>query len=166
MLLRCCLNPLTPSCRKDSALEDDRKRRSEGRRERGRLCTAAAAGEGGNVICRGQKGQEGDFNSLPVSAAGMTNLQSILCGIHPPPPNLLPSSSSLSFSPYSDDLGDPMNHRHRRTLARPSCVSGRYSSVSCRCWLLTRRSRRGSGSCTLRLGYVGLLRLVRAEELV
>lgn len=164
MLLRCCLNPLTPSCRKDSALEDDRKRQSEGRRERGRLCTAAAAGEGGNVICRGQKGQEGDFNSLPVSAAGMTNLRSLLCGIQPP--NLLPSPSSLSFPPYSDGRGDLINHRHRPTLARPSCVSGRYSSVRCRCWLLTRRSRRGSGSCTLRLGYVGLLRSVRAEELV
>lgn len=159
MLLRCRLNPLTPSCRKDSALEDDRKRQSEGRRERGRLCTAAAAGEGGNVICRGQKGQEGDFNSLPVSAAGMTNLRSLLCGIHPPQP----SSSSLSFSPYSDDL---INHRHRRTLARPSCVGDGHSGVRCRCWLLTRRSRRGSGSCTLRLGYVGLLRSVRAEESV
>lgn len=76
--------------------------RKEGGRE-GELHTAAGTGEGGNVICRRSRGQERGFNSLPVSAAGMTKLLSLPLEFTSLPPTLIPSSAvrSSAFSHWS-----------------------------------------------------------------
>lgn len=73
-----------------SRQETSRRERS---RERGRASHSCRDGGGWERYLHGSKGQERDFNSLPVSAAGMTKLLSLPSGIHVHP------SLPLSFFP-------------------------------------------------------------------
>lgn len=76
-----------------SRQETSRRERS---RERGRASHSCRDGGGWERYLHGSKGQERDFNSLPVSAAGMTN--SSLCPLEF---TSIPPSHSHSFLPLS-----------------------------------------------------------------
>ena len=73
-------------------------------RERGRAAHSCRDGGGWECYLQGSEGQDRGFNSLPVSAAGMTKLLSLPSGIHihpSLPPTLILSSHVLSFGFFS-----------------------------------------------------------------
>lgn len=72
--------------------------RREKSRERGRASHSCRDGGGWECYLQGSRGQERGFNSLPVSAAGMTKLLSLPSGIHIHPSHTLILSSPVLSS--------------------------------------------------------------------